>query len=67
MTSARSDEDGQEAIWQAQGILMELLGCEPDEAEVWLRWRARLDRRTVVEAAVEIVTRGSSWRPPDAR
>jgi AmiR/NasT family two-component response regulator len=57
MTSTKLAEDEQEAVWQAQGILMELLGCEPDEAGVWLRWRARIDKRTVVEAAVEFVRR----------
>jgi AmiR/NasT family two-component response regulator len=56
-TSTKLAEDEQEAVWQAQGILMELLGCEPDEAGVWLRWRARIDKRTVVEAAVEFVRR----------
>lgn len=57
MTSAKLAEDDQETVWQAQGILMELLGCEPEEAGVWLRWRARIEKRTVVEAAVELVTR----------
>jgi hypothetical protein len=57
MTSAKPAESDQETVWQAEGILMELLGCEPDEARVWLRWRARIDKQTVVEAAVELVTR----------
>jgi AmiR/NasT family two-component response regulator len=57
MTSAKPAEGGdQETVWQAEGILMELLGCDPDEAGVWLRWRARIDKETVVEAAVELVT-----------
>ena len=67
VTSAKPADDNQETVWQAQGVLMELLGCEPDEADVWLRWRARVDKRTVVEAAVQLVTRSTSWRSVDAR
>jgi AmiR/NasT family two-component response regulator len=47
-------------IWQAEGILMELLGYEPIEADLWLRRRARMDKRTVVEAAVELVTKSAN-------
>ena len=62
MTSAKPDEDpDQETVWQPQGILMELLGCEPDEADVWLRSQARVDRRSVVETAMQLVTRSTSW------
>ncbi len=54
-------EDGNRVvIWQAQGILMELLGYEPVEADLWLRWRARIDKRTVVEAAIQLVTERTS-------
>jgi len=57
----------QVVIWQAQGILMEQLGYEPIEADLWLRWRAQSDKRTVVEAAVQLVTRNTYWRAPAAR
>jgi AmiR/NasT family two-component response regulator len=59
VTEQQLEDADQVVIWRAQGILMERLGCEPIEADVWLRWRARIDKRTVVEAAVQLVTRNA--------
>ena len=57
MTDEQPEDADRVLIWQAQGILMELRGCEADEADVWLRWRARADKRSAVEAAIQLVTR----------
>jgi AmiR/NasT family two-component response regulator len=59
VTEQQLEDADQVVIWQAQGILMERPGCEPIEADVWLRWQARIDKRTVVEAAVQLVTRNA--------
>jgi AmiR/NasT family two-component response regulator len=59
MTEQQPKDPDQVVIWQAQGILMEQLGYEPIEADFWLRWRARLDKRTVVEAAIQLVTKST--------
>jgi AmiR/NasT family two-component response regulator len=59
VTEQQLEDADQVVIWQAQGILMERLGCESIEADVWLRWRAGNDQRTVLEAAVQLVTRNA--------
>lgn len=60
MTKQQLEGVDQVVIWQAQGMLMELFGCKPYEADVWLWWRARVDQRTVAEAAVQLVTRSTA-------
>jgi hypothetical protein len=67
VTEQQPEDADQVVIWQAQGILMEQLGYEPIEADFWLRWQARIDKRTVVEAAVQLVTRNTNGRSPAAR
>ena len=46
------------STWQAQGILMEVLGCGSDEAAELIRLRSIVDRRTLVETADTIVSSG---------
>jgi hypothetical protein len=58
MTSLQQTADHQAVVWQAQGVLMELLGCEPEQADLWLRWRARVDARSTLEVAELIVYSG---------
>ena len=49
---------GMESTWQAQGILMEVLGCDLAEATELIRLRSVIDRRTVIETARTIVVAG---------
>ena len=43
------------SVWHAQGIVMEVFGCELSEAAEIIRWRAVVDGRTPVETADGIV------------
>lgn len=61
MTSPKLTDEDQEAIWQAEGILMELLDCRANEASMWLRWRARVEARSVVEAAAAVIFGMPGW------
>ena len=62
MTSPNLAQDDQEAVWQAEGVLMELLSCESVEAALLLRWRARAEKRSVVETAAAVLS-GMRWWP----
>lgn len=56
-----ADAEDQEAIWQAEGILMELLHCGANEASIWLCWRARVEARSMVEAAAAVIFGVPGW------
>ena len=53
---------GADELWQAQGILMDLLGCEPDEADPVVR----ADVVSVCAAQVLREERGPQKRPWNA-
>lgn len=61
MTSPRLVDDDQVTVWQAEGVLMELLGCELAEAALLLRWRALIQGRGVFEAAVAVLSEVSRF------
>lgn len=61
MTSPKLADDDQVAVWQAEGVLMELLGCEVAEAALLLRWRALIQRRGVFEAAAAVLSEVSQF------
>jgi ANTAR domain len=57
MMSPKLATDDQVVVWQAEGVLMEVLGCGPVEAAGVVRWRARAERRSVVETAAAVLGR----------
>ena len=51
MTSPKLTDDDQIAVWQAEGVLMELSGCGVVEAALLLRWRALVQNMSLIDAA----------------
>ena len=63
MTTKLADDD-QVSVWQAEGVVMELLGCGAAEAALLLRWRALIQKRGVVEAAAAVLSEVSQFVDP---
>ena len=55
MTTKLADED-QVAVWQAEGVVMELLGCDAAVASLLLRCRAVIQKRRVFEVAAAVLS-----------
>jgi hypothetical protein len=53
--------DDQEVVWQAEGVLMEVLGCGPRAAGAVLRLLTHVDERSLVEVAVDVVSGRRGW------
>ena len=58
MATPTLTDDEQVVVWQAQGVLMELLGCEGAEAVLLLHWRALSEGRSVADSAYAVL---SEW------
>ncbi len=63
MTTTLADDD-QVSVWQAEGVVMELLGCGAAEAALLLRLRALIQKRGVLETAAVVLSEVSQFVDP---
>ncbi len=63
MTTKLVDDD-QVSVWQAEGVVMELLDCGAAEASLLLRWWALIQKRGVVETAAAVLSEVSQLVDP---
>ena len=58
MTVHTPMEDDDSTIRQAQRVVMATLGCDQDEADLYLLRQARIEKRSLAEKAAAVVASG---------
>jgi hypothetical protein len=61
MKRPQQAHDDQELVWQAEGVVMEVLCCGARAAGVVLRLRAHADERGLVEVAADVLAGRRAW------
>jgi AmiR/NasT family two-component response regulator len=61
MARPQQAHDDQEVVWQAEGVLMEVLGCGARAAGAVLRLLAHADERSLVEVAADVLAGRREW------